>query len=44
VLLMTGFAQDPLPKKMSDLGIQVLHKPFDFDELPHLAGEILGRA
>jgi len=42
VLFMTGYAQDPLPKKLSELGIQVLHKPFDFDQLPSLANEILG--
>jgi CheY-like chemotaxis protein len=41
VLLMTGYAQDPLPQKMRELGIQVLRKPFDFDQLPGLAETIL---
>jgi CheY-like chemotaxis protein len=41
VLLMTGYAQDPLPQKIRELGIQVLRKPFDFDQLPGLAETIL---
>jgi len=32
VLLMTGYAQEPLPENMRNFGIEVIHKPFDFDE------------
>lgn|SRR5512146_2931985 len=42
VLLMTGYAQDPIPRRMVDAGVRVLYKPFDIDRLPMLAGEILG--
>jgi DNA-binding NtrC family response regulator len=41
ILLMTGYAQGPLPKKIAEAGIQVLYKPFDFDTLPTLADHIL---
>jgi CheY-like chemotaxis protein len=41
VLLMTGYAQEPIPKRMTQAGIRVLHKPFDFDKLPDFAHEIL---
>src|SRR5665213_54801 len=44
VLLMTGYAQDPVPKKISDAGIRILYKPFDIDRLPVMAGEILAAA
>ena len=43
VMLMTGYAQDPVPRKISQAGIQVLHKPFDFDKLPDFANRILER-
>jgi CheY-like chemotaxis protein len=43
VVLMTGYAQDPIPKKISAAGIQVLHKPFDFDKLPDVASRVLER-
>jgi CheY-like chemotaxis protein len=43
VLLMTGYAQEPVPRRMSESGVQVLHKPFDFDTLPDLVKQILGR-
>jgi DNA-binding NtrC family response regulator len=32
VMLMTGYAQEPLPDNMRNSGIEVIHKPFDFDE------------
>ena len=32
ILLMTGYAQEPLPDNMRGYGIEVIHKPFDFDE------------
>ena len=41
VMLMTGYSQTPLPKKMADMGIGVLQKPFDIDRLPERAAEIL---
>lgn len=41
ILLMTGYAQDPIPRRMADAGVRVLYKPFDIDRLPKLAGEIL---
>jgi CheY-like chemotaxis protein len=34
VLLMTGYAQDPIPENMARAGIRVLYKPFNVDELP----------
>ena len=34
VLLMTGYSQDPVPNVIASANIPVLHKPFDFDELP----------
>jgi CheY-like chemotaxis protein len=43
VLLMTGYAQEPIPKRITQAGIQVLYKPFDFDKLPDFAHEILER-
>ena len=43
VMLMTGYAQDPIPKKIAQAGIQVLHKPFDFDKLPDFASRVLER-
>ena len=43
VMLMTGYAQDPIPRKISQAGIQVLHKPFDFDKLPDFANRVLER-
>ena len=33
VLLMTGYAQDPLPSSIRKAGARLMHKPFDFDEL-----------
>jgi DNA-binding NtrC family response regulator len=43
VLLMTGYAQNP-PSHLQARGIQTLHKPFNFDKLYQLAGEILAHA
>ena len=43
VMLMTGYAQDPVPKEIAQAGIQVLHKPFDFDKLPDFANRVLER-
>ncbi|HXJ01248.1 MAG TPA: response regulator [Micropepsaceae bacterium] len=41
VMLMTGYAQDPIPKRIKEAGIQVLYKPFDFDKLPGFANQVL---
>ena len=41
ILLMTGYAQGPFPKRIAEAGIQVLYKPFDFNALPTLAERIL---
>jgi CheY-like chemotaxis protein len=43
VLLVTGYAQEPLPAAMIRAGTRVLYKPFDIDELPLLASAILKR-
>ena len=40
-LLMTGYSQDPLPLLLSQAGVQVLHKPFDFEALPGIVRNIL---
>jgi CheY-like chemotaxis protein len=41
VLLMTGYAQEPLPEKIRAAGAQVIYKPFDFDKLSALAKELV---
>jgi CheY-like chemotaxis protein len=41
VVLMTGYAQDPVPRSFLEAKIQVLYKPFNFDVLPELARGIL---
>ena len=41
ILLMTGYAQEPMPKTANYTGVQVLHKPFDFNALPDLVRHIL---
>ncbi len=41
-LLMTGYSQEPMPEAISRAGIRVLYKPFDFDELTRLVGNLLG--
>lgn len=43
VMMMTGYSQSPLPKKMADMGISVLQKPFDIDRLPERAAEVLAK-
>jgi len=42
VLFMTGYAQAPMPPVIASANIPVLHKPFDLDELPRYAGQIIG--
>lgn len=42
VILITGYAQDPLPPKLASAGVKVIYKPFDIDALPSLARQVLG--
>ncbi len=44
IVLMTGYAQDPLPGSFAEANVRVLYKPFNFDVLPDLAKEVLGTA
>ena len=39
VLLMTGYAQEPLPSKHA--GIPILYKPFDINKLPVIVDQML---
>ncbi len=39
--MMTGYAQEALPQKMTEAGIEVLYKPFDINQLSERAREIL---
>jgi len=41
ILLMTGYAQEPIPEKIKRAGAKVIYKPFDFDVLSSLAQELL---
>lgn len=41
VILMTGYAQDPMPRQIAEAGVQVLLKPFDFALLPKLVDRVL---
>jgi CheY-like chemotaxis protein len=41
VILITGYAQDPLPADLAHAGIKVIYKPFDIDVLPQLAKQVL---
>jgi CheY-like chemotaxis protein len=40
VLLMTGYAQDPPPHLLKAAQVQILHKPFNLEELCALAAEM----
>jgi len=40
VLLMTGYAQDPLPQTLKARDIKVLHKPFNLERLCALATQL----
>jgi len=44
VILITGYAQDPLPAGMALAGVKVIYKPFDIDALPVLAKQALAIA
>ena len=41
VLFMTGYAQEPIPQSVKQAGIPVLYKPFDFNKLPQIAGNLV---
>ncbi len=41
VILITGYAQDPVPPGIVSAGIKIVYKPFDIDVLPKLAEEVL---
>jgi CheY-like chemotaxis protein len=41
VILITGYAQDPLPPRMARVGVKVIYKPFDIDVLPQIAKQVL---
>ena len=43
VMLMTGYAQDPIPDFIARAGIRVLYKPFNVDDLAVWAQQVLGR-
>ena len=43
VMLMTGYAQDPVPDFIARAGIRVLYKPFNVDDLAVWAQQVLGR-
>jgi CheY-like chemotaxis protein len=42
ILLMTGYAHEPLPPEIAAARIPILRKPFDVDRLPQLANEMTG--
>ncbi|HEX5279673.1 MAG TPA: response regulator [Micropepsaceae bacterium] len=42
IVLMTGYAQDPMPARFAEANVQLLYKPFNFDLLPGLAKTTLG--
>ncbi len=44
VILITGYAQDPVPAGITTAGIKIVYKPFDIDVLPTLAKQVLGAA
>ena len=44
VLLMTGFAQEPVPEGLAKAGIKVLYKPFDIGMLASWVNRILGES
>ena len=41
IMLMTGFARDPVPHELRKLLVAVIHKPFDFDELVESARRMI---
>jgi CheY-like chemotaxis protein len=41
ILLMTGYSREPVPAAIASANIPVLHKPFNFDELPKHAERLI---
>jgi CheY-like chemotaxis protein len=41
ILLMTGYTDQDIPKTIADLGIRLMHKPFDVEKLPVYIEEII---
>ncbi len=43
VVLMTGYTEEQIPQNIANAGISILRKPFDIEQIPLLASNILGR-
>jgi len=43
ILLMTGYASDPVPQEIAKACVPILRKPFDMDVLPQIASELQNR-
>jgi signal transduction histidine kinase/ActR/RegA family two-component response regulator len=41
VILVTGFAQDPVPEKLTKAGVKMFYKPYDLDVLAATARDLL---
>jgi signal transduction histidine kinase/ActR/RegA family two-component response regulator len=41
LILVTGFAQDPVPEKLADAGAKIFYKPYDLDALASCAKQML---
>ena len=44
VLLMTGYAHEPIPAAITKAGIKMLYKPFDIDQFASLTAQYLKKA
>lgn len=43
VVLMTGYTEEQIPQNIANAGISILRKPFEIEQIPLLASNILGR-
>lgn len=43
IVLMTGYTEEQIPQNIANAGISILRKPFDIEQIPLLASNILGR-
>jgi len=43
VVLMTGYTEEEFPQNIANAGIRILRKPFDIEQIPLLASNVLGR-
>jgi DNA-binding NtrC family response regulator len=41
IILMTGYTQESVPESIRSSGVEVIQKPFDFDDLVRTAGRML---